>query len=139
MSAINNLGGRIVVDGKVVYIEKLDLNIFFAVVEMYEPKYVKENYGISSSLLLNAFITNGVKYQHSNSIVSFLDIDYQETIDQQDEFSELKELKTSQGFRVWQHQYYIQKFNEDGKKKKARRVKWLVEVPKEELSKFFSK
>lgn len=137
MTAINNLKGHIVNDGEVVYSEELKPNLHFVVVQMYEPKYIKPNYGDSSKLWLEASITTGETHNWSNGVKSLIESKEIEKIKEGDSFRELRTLKTSQGFSVFEHAYGESYFEKDGVKMKSRRVKWLVEVPKQELAKFF--
>jgi len=134
MTALNNLKGHIVRDGKVVYSEELEPKLQFAVIEMYEPFYEKGNYSSSSKLWLEACITTGEKHTWSNGVQSLDETQEQEIVLLTENFRELRHLKTSQGFRVWES------VMAEGKteKTKYRTIKWCVEVPKEALSKFFS-
>lgn len=57
MSAINNLKGHIIKDGKVVYLEQIENSLHFAVVLMYESFYDGKNtanYQNSSQLMCEA-------------------------------------------------------------------------------------
>jgi len=138
MSAINNLKGHIVKDGKVVYSEELEPHIIFAVIQLYEPKYEKHNYSNCSRLLLKTIITTGEKYIFSNGVESLIDAERIEEINEDENFETLREIKTLQGFKVWESSFGENNYLNTKKiKKKSRKVKWIVEVPKNELVKFF--
>lgn len=138
MSSINNLQGTIIKDGKVVYSEKLQDELYFAVILMYEPFYAGKNTAgnqESSKLMCQAVITNGKKHTWSNGITSLEEAMVVEIIEGDNVFAALKnELKTKDGFRVWQKDYgYLEReyiIQEKKIKLKMRKVKWLVEVPK---------
>ena len=136
MTAINNLAGHVVSNGKVVYSEQLRPHLHFVVVKMYEPKYEKEHLGSSSKLCIEASITTGEEHTYSNGVRSLFDAKYKEKVEESEAFKDLEQIATSQGFRVWQHGYSYQVFQESGKRMKSRTVTWLVEVPENELMKF---
>lgn len=138
MTSINNLQGHKVKDGKVVYSEEIEPKIVFAVIEMYEPNYVKENYGGSSKLWLESCITTGREHTWSNGISSLEEVQEYEKVPAINNFRELKKLKTLQGFEVWEHAYGIKNFEDNGINMKSRFIKWIVEVPKKELAQFFT-
>lgn len=125
MTALNNLKGHIVKDGKVIYEEVLDNGLLFIIIEIYEPSYTKENYANSSNLWLEAVITDGNKHTWSNGIISLNDIEEQESRDGNGNFRTLNQLKTKDGFKVWEHEHAITSI--------SRRIKWIIEVPKEFL------
>lgn len=124
MSAINNLKGHIVKDGKVVYSEEIENGLIFAVVIMYEP-YSKSS---SSQLICEAIMTNGNKHTWSNGVISLDDaFVVEKSID--GKFTELrKELKSRDGFRIWQSE----EFNNGD----TRKLSWKIEVPKNDLLKY---
>lgn len=143
MTAINNLKGHIVRDGKVVYSEDLEPGLIFAVVEQYEPFYEKGNYSDSSKLWLEATITTGERHTYSNGVVSLVEADTKEVVEESSAFRDpLRKLKTKDGYRVWESVYgerhYVEVKNGEEVPMKSRVVKWCVEVPKEKLSKFFN-
>jgi len=143
MAAINNLKGTPVKDGKVVYSEQLETSLHFAVILMYEPFYEGKNianHQHSTQLYCEALITTGSKHTWGNGINSLDEADWFEKVKSTDQFKPLREeLKTIDGFKVWQIAYKFDEHeekekDENGKeikvKYKTRRVKWLVEVPK---------
>lgn len=122
MSAINNLNGRIVRDGKVVYSEQVENGLYFAVILMYEPFYEgknTDNYQNSSQLTCKAIMTNGNRHTWGNGVVSLDDASVFEKSDSNGKFKPLREeLRTKDGFRVWQKDYQHNEYEEelDGKK-----------------------
>jgi len=167
MAAINNLKGTPVKDGKVVYSEQLETSLHFAVILMYEPFYEGKNtanHQHSTQLYCEAVITTGSKHTWGNGIHSLDEADWFEKVRDNEKFKPLKsDLKTKDGFRVWQVEYSFGDFEitkeqfeksknsnydflseidkndlqKQGKIKfKTRRVKWLVEVPKMSMLKF---
>jgi hypothetical protein len=134
MTAINNLKGHIVRDGSIVYQEELRPNLYFAVAQMYEPIYDKDNYGSSSKLWLEATITTGQTHTWSNGVNSLIEAEHFE--EATENFNNLEKLKTSHGFEVWQHAYDHRSYTKDGKTIKSRKVKWLVKLSKDQLAKF---
>ncbi len=144
MSVINNLKGRIVKDAKVVYLEQIENGLYFAVVLMYEPFYDGKNasnHQNSSQLMCEAIMTTGNKHTWGNGVISFDEASIIEKSDYNGKFKPLREeLKTKDGFRVWQKDYSYNEFEEEisGKKVKirTRRISWLVEVPKIDLLRY---
>lgn len=143
MSAINNLKGHIVKDGKVVYYELIESGLHFAVVLMYEPFYDgknSNNHQNSSQLICEAIMTTGNKHTWGNGVMSLDEASVFEKIEATEKWKPLRELKTKDGFRVWQKDYQYNEYEEekDGKKVKVktRRVSWLVEVPKLDLLRY---
>lgn len=144
MSAINNLKGHIVKDGKVVYSEQIENGLHFAVVLMYEPFYEGKNtshHQNSSQLMCEALITTGNKHTFGNGVGSLEEACVVEKADDAGRFKSLREdIKTKDGFRVWQKDYAYNEHEEEkggGKTKvKTRSVIWLVEVPKLELLRY---
>jgi len=144
MSGVNNLKGSIVKDGKVIYSEKLENGFHFAIVLMYEPFYKgknQANHQNSSQLYCEATITNGKRTEWSNGVVSIGDAEVCEVTLKSNKFEDIsKDIKTKDGFRVWQKDYNYSEFviNVKGKpvKMKFRRLKWLVEVPKNDMFKY---
>lgn len=149
MAAINNLKGTPVKDGKVIYSEQLETSLHFAVILMYEPFYEGKNtanHQHSTQLFCEAVMTTGAKHTWGNSIVSLEEADWFEKVKATEQFKPLREeLKTNDGFKVWQVAYYFGEHEEKEKdekgndvkvKYKTRRVKWLVEVPKIAMLKF---
>jgi len=144
MSAINNLKGHIIKDGKVVYSEQVDTGLHFAVVLMYEPFYGgsnQANHQNSSQLTCDAIMTTGNKHTWGNGVMSLDDARVIQKADNNGNFEPLKkELKTIDGFRVWQKDYAYNEleYEEKGKKikVKTRSVIWLVEVPKMDLLRY---
>lgn len=141
MSAINNLKGHIVKDGKVVYSEQIENGLHFSVVLMYKPFYDGKNHQNSSELMCEAIMTTGNKHTWGNGVISLDEASIIEKADDNGKFKQLREeLKTKDGFRVWQKDYSHSEHEEekDGKKVKVktRRVGWLVEVPKLDLLRF---
>ena len=144
MSAINNLKGHIVKDGKVVYSEQIENGLHFAVVLMYEPSYDGKNtanHQNSSQLICEATMTTGNKHTCGNGVMSFDEASVIEKIEVTEKWKPLREeLKTKDGFRVWQKDYQYNEYEEkrDGKKVKVktRRLSWLVEVPKLDLLRY---
>lgn len=144
MSAINNLKGHIVKDGKVVYSEQIENGLHFAVVLMYEPFYDgknSSNHQNSSQLMCEAIMTTGNKHTWGNGVMSLDEASVIEKIEATEKWKPLRdELKTKDGFRVWQKDYQYNEYEEqkDGKKVKVktRRVSWLVEVPKLDLLRY---
>jgi hypothetical protein len=144
MSEINNLKGHIIKDGKVVYSEQIENGLHFAIVLMYEPFYSGKNtanHQNSSQLMCEATMTNGNKHTWGNGVMSLDEASMTEIADDNGKFKPLRdELKTKDGFRVWQKDYSYNEYEEEreGKKVKVktRRVSWLVEVPKQNLLRY---
>jgi len=144
MSAINNLKGHIIKDGKVVYSEQIENGLHFSVVLMYEPFYDGKNaanHQNSSQLMCEATMTTGNKHTWGNGVMSLDEASIIEKADDNGKFKLLREeLKTKDGFKVWQKDYQYNEYEEekDGKKVKVktRRVSWLVEVPKLDLLRY---
>lgn len=141
MSAINNLKGHIVKDGKIVYSEQIENNLHFAVVLKYEPFYDSNHHQNSSKLCCEAVITNGNKHTYGNGVISLDEASEIQTVKGTEKFNPLREeLKTQDGFRVWQkdYQYHEDEQEIDGKKMKikTRKLIWLVEVPKIDLLRY---
>lgn len=132
MTAINNLKGHIIKDGKVVYSEQLENNLHFAVVLMYEPFYDgknNDNHQNSSQLICQAVITTGKKHTWGNGVTSIEEAVERQRQDNNGKWPTLqKDLKTKDGHRVWQKDYQYHE--------KTRMVIWLVEVPKLDLLKY---
>lgn len=128
MTSLNNCHGHIINDGSILYEEYLEDGVIFVVIQKYEKSYVKENFGDSSHFCLEAIIYNGNKHTYSNGVISLTNNDRQEF----EPFPKLREIKTKDGFRVFEHAY----FHHEVDNKKCRRVIWLIEVPKEDLKKF---
>lgn len=129
MSAINNLKGHLVKDGKVVYSEQLEPGLHFMVILMYEPFYEGKNtanHRNSSQLICEAVMSTGVKQAWGNGVISIEEAATMQQADEKGKFPPLREeLRTKDGFRVWQQDYQYSE--------KSRKVAWLVEVPKNEL------
>lgn len=144
MSAINNLKGHIVKDGKVVYSEQIENGLHFAVVLMYEPFYDGKNtanHQNSSQLMCVATMTTGNKHTWGNGVMSLDEASVFEEVEATEKFKPLREeLKTKDGFRVCQKDYQYNEYEKEkeGKKVKVktRRVIWLVEVPKLDLLRY---
>lgn len=144
MSAINNLKGHIIKDGKVVYSEQIENGLHFAVVLMYEPFYNGKNtanHQNSSQLMCEAVMTTGNKHTWGNGVMSLDNASVIEKIEVNEKWKPLREeLKTKDGFKVWQKDYQYNEYEEekDGKKVKVktRRIIWLVEVPKLDLLRY---
>lgn len=98
---------------------------------------MKDNFGDSAQLKLDTAIVTGERHTWTNGAMSYLDATEIETVPVSMPFAALRELKTSKGYRVWQHGYNEVHFKRDDKDMKSRAVKWLVDVPKSELGKFF--
>jgi hypothetical protein len=137
MSAINSLKGCIIKDGKVVYSEQIEDSLYFAIILMYSPFYDgknSNNHQNSSQLMCEAVITTGNKHTWGNGAVSLNTASEIEKADENGKFKPLRELETTEGFRVWQKDYQYKEYEveKDNKKIKikTRRVIWLVEVPK---------
>lgn len=139
MTAINNLKGHIVKDGSILYIEELEPNLYFAVIEKYEPKYEKDNYASSSQLQLETLVTTGEEINSSNGVRSLNDAVEIEEIKEEEQYRTLRKLKTKQGFIVREVSYAENHYeNENKQKTKHRYVKYIVEVPKNKLIKFIN-
>lgn len=147
MSALNNLQGTIVKDGKVVYLEKIEGSLFFAVVLFYSSFYSganKNNYQSSSKLECDALMINGngtEKYTYSNGVIGLSEATIIEQVEISDIFEPIRhDLKTKDGFRIWQKDYQYNEFethkNDLKVKMKSRRVTWLIEVPKIDLLRY---
>lgn len=141
MSAINNLKGTVVKDGKVVYSEQIENGLYFAVILMYEPFSDGKNTLNSSQLMCEAVMTTGNKHTWGNGVMSLDKASIIEKADDNGFFKPLRdELKTKDGFRVWQRDCQHNEYEEeiDGKKVKVkiRRITWLVEVPKLDLLRY---
>lgn len=141
---MNNLKGHIVKDGKVVYSEPLENGLHFAVILMYEPFYDGKNsanHQNSSQLICESMITTGAKHNWSNGVVSLEAASEIERIYDNQNWKPLRQdIKTKDGFRVWQkdHQYNEYDEEKNGKKIKVKQrcLIWLVEVPKLDLLKY---
>lgn len=73
MSAINNLKGTVVKDGKIVYSEKLKDKLFFLVIMMYEPIYEGSNgkyWQHSSQIHVQSVISTGERVEYKNGVIS---------------------------------------------------------------------
>lgn len=139
MSAINNLKGHIVKDGKVIYYEKLQNDLNFCVILKYEPFYDGKNSNYhqnSSQLTVETLISTGERQTYSNGVSGITEAKFIETADEKGKFEPLQELTTKDGFRVWAQEYNFGEITIEGKTRKTRVVIWLVEVPKLELLKF---
>jgi len=135
MSAINNLKGHIVKDSKVLHYERLENNLYFAVVLMYEPIYDGGGFKNSSNLSCLAIMTTGNKTNYGNGVVALDDAVYIEN-EINGCFSDLRQTTTKDGYVVSQKAYNYTEINIDDKKIRRRMVKWVVEVPKNDLIKY---
>ncbi len=139
MTSINNLKGSFVKDGKVVYSEKLEKNLYFVILVMYEPFYQGKNiahHQNSSQLFCQALITTNNKHNWGNGIVSLDEAEFFEKVEINQEFKPLKEnIKNINNFKIWQVAYNFKEYEDVNTKikYKTRNVKWLIEVPKTEM------
>lgn len=137
MSAINNMKGHIIKDGKIIYQEQIESGLYLIVILMYEPFHAAHRN--SSQLICEAFISNGNKHVWGNGVISMEDAIIIEESDN-GKFSQLREVKTKEGHKVWQQDYQYDEFEreKDGKKVivKTRKLQWLVEIPKLALLKY---
>lgn len=128
MTAINNLRGYIVKDGRVIYSEKVEDAVIFVVIEKYLPFIDEKNFVTSSVVWLEAAVTTGEEHRWTNGVLSLKENMRQEIAP----FPELRTLVSKDGYRLWEHAHSHYPLNGTP----SRRVMWLVEVPKEELIKF---
>lgn len=143
MSAVNNMRGHLVKDGRVVYLEKIEHNLFFVVVVMYESMYEKNMYN-SSCLMIEAMMVTGEKTTFGNGVVSYEIASISERIYPTEKWQQMRpELKSKDGFIIKQKDYNYNEWDElNGDKKvnvKQRSVSWFIDVPKEDLIKFLIK
>jgi len=135
-----SLKGHIAKDGGDVYTERLDNGLLFIITCTYAPYYAgsnSANHQSSSQLICEAIITNGIRHTWGNGIISHIAAVETEIADEKGNFKPLApELKTKEGFRVWQKDYQYSSYEEKGKTIKTRNLIWLVEVPKKELLNF---
>lgn len=142
MAALNNLKGHIVKEGKIVYSEKLEDDLYFTVIMKYEPFFDEIHHKNSSQLVCEACVTTGNIKSYSNGVKALEPATVVEKIRVDEKFKQLrKEFKTKDGFRVWQKDYMYDDYEEELEsgekiKVKARKVIWIVEVPKLSLLKF---
>lgn len=133
MSAINNLKGHLVKDGKVIYSEQIESGLWFNVVLMYEPFYSNDKTCSSSKILCEAVMSTGNKHTWGNGVTSLDDAAIIEYADENGKFKPLREsLKTKDGYRIWQKDVQ----QSDHQELKSRRVIWLVDVPKIDLIRY---
>lgn len=137
MTALNSLNGCAIKDGSVIYSEQLAPNLYFTIILRYEPFYDgrnSANHQNSSFLQCEAIISNGVKHTYSNGIIGIEEaVEIQCTVNKGEWPELLPDLKTKDGFRVWQKDYHYHEVPSDLYKRK---VIWLVEVPKLSLLKY---
>ena len=141
MSLIKNLIDNTVENGRVVYSEEIEKGLHFVILMTYESFYNGKNtnnHQGSSHLTCEALMTTGGRH-----IFYLNKAKEHQTEDISGNFKPLREeLKTKNGFKVWQkdYQYDEREKIKDGKKIKfkTRNVIWLVEVPKINLSNFLT-
>lgn len=146
MSLINNLIDNTVENGKVVYSEEIEKGLHFVILMTYESFYNGKNtnhHQGSSHLTCEALMTTGSRYTYGNGVFYLNKAKEHQTEDTSGNFKPLREeLKTKNGFKVWQkdYQYDEREKIEEGKKIKfkTRNVIWLVEVPKMDLLNFLT-
>ena len=125
--------GHIVSDGTVIYSEILETKIIFSVICQYYPSY--KSVGSSSHLTLHACITNGQKYRYSDGVESLEPAEEWEGVEKKNDQRSLKKITSKNGFvaeEVITREYY-----DEQSKLFRRRITWIIEVPKNELVKFF--
>lgn len=129
MTAINNLKGTKVKDGKVVYKEKLRDGMYFCVILKYEPSYTGSNSAHvvnSSRIELEACISTGANLTWGNGIISVIEptiINSEQKLDIPKE-----EILTKGGHVVYPR--FMRQDNENYI------YAWEVNVPKEDLLKY---
>lgn len=131
MTSINNLRGRIISDGKVVYSEELKKGIVLAIIQKFDSN--------ESILTIEATITSGLKHTWGNGVVSLIEAQEIEQVQVDQNFRDLTTLTTIHGFKVKEYEYNKIEFNRGDTKIKERNIRWLIEIPKEDLIKFFEK
>ncbi len=128
MTSLNNLKGRIIKEGNIIYDEILDNGLHFSIICKYEDKYRganTDNHQNSSRMDLTCCINNGEMHTWTNGVVSLKGEEY---IDK--EFGELMRLKTKDGYPVYQVELM--------KGQTQRTLKWIVEVPREGIIKLLN-
>lgn len=124
MTALNNLKGKIVKDGKIIYDELLNNGLHFLIILMYDKGYAGENFADSSCMLISTTISNGTFHTWTNGVVSANDVSTQE--EKNGDWRELKKETTKDGLIAKEVVY--RQFIHQGKE--FRTVKWVIEVPK---------
>lgn len=123
MSAINNLDGKRVKDGRVLYNEKVAPDVFFTVFALFDPT--------DSRFLLFADMTNGTVHTYTNGVVAMDKATVLRTVGPAEKLPGLDaDLATADGLRVFQKMGEVYE-SKDGSKQ--RRDQWWVEVPKDKL------
>lgn len=123
MSAINNLDGKRVKDGRVLHNEKVAPGVYFTVFALFDPA--------DSRLLLFADMTSGTAHTYGNGVVAMDKATVLRTAKAGEKLPGLDvDLATADGLRAFQKIGQVYE-NKDGSKQ--RRDQWWVEVPKDKL------
>ena len=139
MTAINNLKGHIINDGKVIYDEVLSNGLHFSIIFMYEDKYMGKNilnHQNSSNILIESSINTGKIHTYSNGIKALIDDCRVEKSYKNKPFKDLEKIKTKDGFLAYQvelRKHTYDNIINDDSPIESRTVEWIIEVPKKYL------
>ena len=139
MSTLNTLRGAFVKDYSVKYKEKLQNGLWFYVLFKYSPSQERPHYLQSSRIEIDAIITDGNLNSWGNNVLSYSEVGEKQDILKSETFpKESDSFYTKDGYLVSQkvfgsHEYSLEIEKGVFEKRKARNLKWVVEVPKEDL------
>lgn len=126
MASINNLGGKVVKDGKVVYSEEIDQGVLFVVIMKFDPYSIFEQGGSSTLSIETAVIKEGARQNYSNGVIGLSDHWDDQQMDN-GKYPDLKRVELKMGAVAEQKVVPL------SWKTEVRRVIWHVDVTKDQL------